>query len=182
MLPIDKLGSEELAKLYEKFAREAIRIFDLNGELDPTLLLVDLDEHDVSRASVIAQVEPDLVRAFYSSEATKIALSSFIAELLDTPPDPEVIGLNRVDLVVQIVEAWSAEERDEKKLGTLSPSKHPARKECIIVVLHSKLGPVMGVSFIHDTPTRHAEFGKLRLDLELKGRLVPPQSRRQSLH
>jgi len=175
-----------LADVYEHFARAAVAEFNTRGLVPPHFFAVVLDPADGSVRNLI-DIPDEFSARFYRDAAAKDTVRGFVRFLLsEKSPFRTILAAADFpvpDLVVQISEAWMAEEI--RPLGETidlnapmtPPSERPDRREGILTCVHSLNHTVAGYCPIHAAP-RRAEYQALQGLKELTGRMSmnPPPS------
>jgi hypothetical protein len=166
--------------VFKEFASNAVKAFNEEGEALPMLFCITLGDEPGS-IEQFNPVHPASVIEFYRNGEKGKDMLGEVIHLLTTPGSPVRIGLHEAgaampDIVVQISEAWMADQAmPEKDLDALydkheSIEHFPGRKEIIFIALHTTGHTTMGLCPILDNP-RHAEVGKLMLDRQWIGRM-----------
>ncbi len=152
--------ADVVQRVYEHFAHRAVRVFNEEGFVFPQLFGVVLDP-TTGQIRALLPVPAELMQRLHENERGKELLAPLVRSMLD-PQGPafrelESQGLPGPAMVVQVSEVWMSQASTKSP----SPSKDPARKEAILVTVHTLEHSRAGVSLIEDHPSRHAVVGPL---------------------
>jgi hypothetical protein len=171
----------DFESVFKQFSEMAVKAFNEDGEAQPMLFCITLDDEPGS-IKEFNPVHPGSVVQFYQNGDDGKDMLSEVIKLLTTPGSPIRIGLQEAgaampDIVVQIAEAWIAAAPKPIKDVEALYDKHksiehfPGRKEVILVALHTTGYSAIGTCPILENP-RRAEPGALApIDIRTIGRL-----------
>lgn len=168
---------EQLAPVYEYFAKKAVELFNTEGSVTPQFFMVGLGTSPAAPILSLSAVDPRMVQSLLSSSKDKDMVKPLLRMLLndDSPLRTMMKKKNLAlpDVVVQINEAWMATpERSpgwEEFEGSLE--NLPGRQEAIVVAVHGPLQSAMGICPIDDTPVRRARYQELESRVLMAGRM-----------
>ncbi len=180
--PADLPGLDRAVQaVYKHFVHRAVRVFNEEGLVYPQLFGVVMDDA-LEQIRALLPIPAELMQRLHEDERGKAMLLPLVRSMLD-PQGPafqelKSRGLPGPTMAVQVSEVWMS----QASAGKTPPSKDPARKEAILVTVHTREQSFAGVSPIEDTPVRHAVAGPLASE-PVRGRMaVTGSSSPDTLH
>ena len=158
---------EQLATVYEYFAKKAVELFNTEGSVTPQFFMVGLGTSAAAPIISLSAVDPRMVQSLLSSSKGKDMVKPLLRMLLnDDSPFRTMMkkkNLALPDVVVQINEAWmtTPERSPGWKEFEGSLENLPGRQEAIVVAVHGPLQSAMGICPIDDTPVRRARYQEM---------------------
>jgi hypothetical protein len=150
------LSREDAVTAYEHFARRAVEIFNTEGEIQPQLFFVALDDSVPRNIAFVKALEPDAVTHFENSDEGRARRFQLIADSFVSGSDiAEALkrqGMPMVpDFVAQVAEvslhtggAGDMPTTDDKSV----------RHDAVLVVIFTSTRQYAGVCFVHENPRR----------------------------
>jgi hypothetical protein len=162
--------SEDIAVVYDLFARRAVEAFNEEGSVPSQLYAVVLQEDGTpGQVTEILELSADMLAELFSSPANNRMLTPVTQMFLqDGSPlrkSLEDDGMPLPCLVVQVSEGWAAVGAADPVTSRrdIPPSQRADRQDCLLVVVHTRNDAHIGVCPIQDGPNRQAEYRPVRM-------------------
>lgn len=158
---------DALKRIHDHFATHAATFVHSGAEVNPQLFLLRSD--DSGKVVNMGFLDPETMHHFFRDEAGKEAFAEFL-KLIFTHDSEVRLAFSQAqgfepNLAVQVNEAWAvvpserSQADDSGTVDGLRPSKHPDRRECLLVTVHTRLFSVPVMHAIEDKPARHVVPG-----------------------
>ena len=173
---------------YQVFALPMIEAFNADGEFMPFMACIALDQASPGNVEDIYPIPAEAALGLFRDESrTRLVKPLVKGLLMNDIAIRRMLGVPnelRVDMVVQINEAWTIHRtlHTGENLNELEPSKCANRKEAMVVLVHGADFTAAGRCPIHDTPKRHCEYAPMQHDGELFGNMIIQEYSRATAH
>lgn len=143
-----------LPTVYEHLARRVLEALEMDGSVQPSLLLVSLPPGTKEPAALVG-LDPRVVHALQRDGSHKHVMMALVRSLLDSDHPIHASAAEQMgahpNLIVHISESWvvtqSKDTSPEAAAASMPDSlaDHPNRSEAVTITMHSLRGTVIGL-------------------------------------